>query len=574
MTESVSDRPPAHIIWRKVTTKVKDKVILSDVTGDVLPGQFLAIMGPSGAGKTSLLNVLADKYLGKGIVKTEGTVLLNGRDVKELPYKFITAFVPQEDILIETLTVQETIEFSANLSLRLSSHEKKARVDTILQDLGLVGCKDNLIGGIFKRGVSGGEKKRASIGYELITDPSVLFLDEPTTGLDAYTALLLVQLLHKLASSQNRTVIATIHQPTSEIFIELDQLSLMSAGRTVYQGGAQESVEYFEKLGYPCNMNYNPSDHLMNVLCNDTDEFTEPLSTRIQTLSEKMRHKNNTESVVFLDVKPYPQASNLTKYRYLVWRTFVNYVRAPMLLKGKILKQILMGVIICATFWQLGNDEQSLQDRQGALFMCSMLLFMDSLFTNLNTFQFNKALFNREYSGRKYNTFTYYCTMLTVFVPLDMFFSFCFISGTYFIIGFNNHAENFFKFTGTISLLALTGLLYGNCVSILTPTIDISLILVQSVNLPMVSCAGLVVNVDDIPNWFIIKYISPFRYSFEALYKNEYDNLDMSSALRDQAVDRMNFPDSFNDAVTYLGAIAGSLMVLDAILLSWMNRHL
>jgi ABC-type multidrug transport system ATPase subunit len=574
MAEALSDRPSAHIIWNKVTTKVKDKVILNCVSGDVLPGQFLAIMGPSGAGKTSMLNVLADKFPGKGIVQTDGVVLLNGKNVKGLPYKFITAFVPQEDILMETLTVRETIEFSANLSLRLNTDEKRARVDTILQDLGLVGCKDNIIGGIFKRGVSGGQKKRASIGYELITDPSVLFLDEPTTGLDAYTALLLVQLLHKLASSQNRTVVATIHQPTSEIFIELDQLCLMSAGRTVYQGGARAAVEYFENLGYPCKKSYNPSDHLMNVLCDDTGVFTEPLATRIETLAEHMTRKENTESCVLADVTPYPQASHLAKYQYLVWRTFINYMRAPLLLKSKIIKQFVMGIIVCAVFWQLDNTEQSVQDRNGALFQVSIMLFMDSLFTNLGTFQFNKALFSREYSGRKYNTFTYYCTMLSCFVPLDLFFNFFFVSVTYFIIGFNGHAENFFKFVGITSLLTLSGLFYGNFVSIVTPSLDISLVFVQAVNIPMISCAGLVVNADDIPDWYFIKYFSPFRYAYEAVFRNEYDNLDMSSELKNGAIDRMNFPDSFNEAAGYLCAIIASLIILNAVLLRVANRHL
>eukprot|EP00359_Climacostomum_virens_P001376 CAMPEP_0204897492 /NCGR_PEP_ID=MMETSP1397-20131031/772_1 /ASSEMBLY_ACC=CAM_ASM_000891 /TAXON_ID=49980 /ORGANISM="Climacostomum Climacostomum virens, Strain Stock W-24" /LENGTH=557 /DNA_ID=CAMNT_0052065257 /DNA_START=31 /DNA_END=1704 /DNA_ORIENTATION=+ len=556
---------------------VKEKVILDSVSGDVAPGQFLAIMGPSGAGKTSLLNVLADKYPGKGIRQTSGEVLLNGSNVKDLPYKFITAFVPQEDILIETLTVKETLMFSANLSLKLSKEEKEGRVERALNELGLVTCKDNLIGGIFKRGVSGGEKKRASIGYELITDPAVLFLDEPTTGLDAYTALLLIQLLRRLAKGeQSRTVIATIHQPTSEIYVELDQLSLMSAGKTIYQGGAMEAVAYFTNIGYPCNRNYNPSDHLMNVLCDDSPNFPEPLAERIKTLSElRLKNAEPAQSVENKELKPYPQASAFMKYRTLVWRAAMNYLRAPLLLKSKIMKLTVMGLILCSTFWQLGTDEQSLQDRQGALFMVSILLFMDALFSSLNTFQFNKALFVREYSGRKYNTFTYFSSLVSVYVPLDLVFGIIFVTSIYFIIGFNDHAKNFFKFIGICALLILSGILFGNFVSIVTPTIDISLILVQGVNLPMISCAGLVVNFEDIPDWFFIKYISPFRYSYEAIYKNEYDNLSgMDSDLRDEAVDRMNFQDSFNDAAAYLCAIVGVLLIVNAVFLRVVNRHL
>ena len=168
---------------RKTKTKatVIQKTVLDDVSGVANPGQLLSVMGPSGGGKTSVLNVLAGR-----INPAQGTVLLNGQ---KLPKNFnrIAAYVMQDDLLSEMLTPRELFTFAANLRLADSTAaERYSRVEYLIKTLGLTRCANNRVGKPLQRGLSGGERKRTSIGYELITNPSLIFLDEPTSGLDRY----------------------------------------------------------------------------------------------------------------------------------------------------------------------------------------------------------------------------------------------------------------------------------------------------------------------------------------------------------------------------------------------------
>lgn len=139
----------------------------------------------------------------------------------------------QDDILVETMTPRSSLDFAAKLRTNLTDFERKEKVDLILHRLGLSGCQNTLIGGIAVKGLSGGERKRTSIGYELITEPNLMLLDEPTSGLDSSTALRIIQLMRKEAS-RGMSVICTIHQPSSQILQEFDRVILLSEGHTVF----------------------------------------------------------------------------------------------------------------------------------------------------------------------------------------------------------------------------------------------------------------------------------------------------------------------------------------------------
>ena len=166
----------------------------------------------------------------------------------------------QNDIFIEFLTVQETMDFAAKLKIKGSPEVKRAKIDQLFYDLNLEKTKNTLVGGQFKKGISGGEKKRLNIAYELISDPPVIFLDEPTSGLDSYTSYIVVKLMGKIAREVQKTVIYTIHQPSSEIFAMFDQLLLLYKGKAIFQGNSSDSVQYFDKvLNLPVPQNSNPS---------------------------------------------------------------------------------------------------------------------------------------------------------------------------------------------------------------------------------------------------------------------------------------------------------------------------
>lgn len=177
------------------------KQIVCQSSGYIKPGELVAIMGPSGSGKTSLLNVLANRITTSKKSYFTGTIQCNGQKISGSDFSKFGAFVEQDDILNEILTCKEHITFSARIRSDKSINEStiSQKVESLIHRLGLEDCQDTYFGGIFIKGLSGGEKKRTSIGYELISDPSLVFLDEPTSGLDSHTALKICKLLKKEA---------------------------------------------------------------------------------------------------------------------------------------------------------------------------------------------------------------------------------------------------------------------------------------------------------------------------------------------------------------------------------------
>lgn len=164
------------------------------------------------------------------------------------------AYVTQEDVLLGTLTVKETISYSAHLRLptSMSKEEVNSIIDGTIIEMGLQDCADRLIGNWHLRGISGGEKKRLSIALEILTRPRLLFLDEPTSGLDSASAFFVVQTLRNVARD-GRTVISSIHQPSSEVFALFDDLFLLSGGETVYFGEAKSAIEVYKVVILTCD---------------------------------------------------------------------------------------------------------------------------------------------------------------------------------------------------------------------------------------------------------------------------------------------------------------------------------
>ena len=218
-----------------------------------------------GAGKTTLLNFLSGRDPSKNLEK-HGEVLINGINRDQLNYKKYIAYVQQDDVLSQCLTVKEWLEFAARMKLH-PSIDIKQRVNMVLEGLKLEKAANTKIGGPLVKGVSGGERKRTSIGVELITDPNMIFLDEPTTGLDSFTASTIVQTLRDLAST-GRTIIWTIHQPSSEIFEIFDQLMLLSAGKTIYHNKSSFALKYFKSIGFQCPIHTNPADYFIDITNN------------------------------------------------------------------------------------------------------------------------------------------------------------------------------------------------------------------------------------------------------------------------------------------------------------------
>ncbi|XVF69601.1 hypothetical protein PTKIN_Ptkin11bG0094200 [Pterospermum kingtungense] len=290
-----------YLIWQDLTVVLPNfgnkptKRLLQGLSGYAEPGRIMAIMGPSGSGKSTLLDSLAGR-LARNVVMT-GNILLNGKK-KRLDYGGVKfqAYVTQEDVMLGTLTVRETVTYSAHLRLpnNLNKEEVKDIVEGTIMEMGLQDCADTVIGNWHLRGISGGEKKRLSIALEILTMPKILFLDEPTSGLDSASAFFVVQALRNSARD-GRTVISSIHQPSSEVFMLFDDLFLLSGGETVYFGEAKMAVEFFAEAGVPCPSRRNPSDHFLRCINSDFDTVTATLKG-----SQRLRDKPTTSEDPFM----------------------------------------------------------------------------------------------------------------------------------------------------------------------------------------------------------------------------------------------------------------------------------
>ncbi|XP_072968125.1 ABC transporter G family member 28-like [Typha angustifolia] len=263
----IRTRPVIEVAFKDLTLTLKGskKQLLRCVTGKLMPGRVAAVMGPSGAGKTTFLNALAGKATG---CATTGLVLINGKIEPIRAYKKIIGFVPQDDIVHGNLTVEENLWFSARcrLSADMSKADKVLVVERVIESLGLQAVRDSLVGTVEKRGISGGQRKRVNVGLEMVMEPSLLILDEPTSGLDSSSSQLLLRALRREAL-EGVNICMVVHQPSYALFKMFDDLILLAkGGLTVYHGSVKKVEEYFSTLGINVPERVNPPDYFIDIL--------------------------------------------------------------------------------------------------------------------------------------------------------------------------------------------------------------------------------------------------------------------------------------------------------------------
>ena len=339
LAQMMAEHKPASLQFENVAYNLNGKQILSGIQGIALPGQLMAIMGASGAGKTTFLDILARKNK-RGYV--EGNFYVNGEKVNDNEFRSVVGFVDQEDTMLPTLTVHETIMTSALLRLPrdMNISIKEQRVYEVERQLGIYAIKDQLIGSEEGngRGISGGEKRRVGIACELVTSPSILFLDEPTSGLDAFNAFNVVECLVTLAKNYNRTVIFTIHQPRSNIVALFDHLVLLAKGRAVYSGPYASCQNYFDHIGYTCPPGFNIADYLVDLTMHAETSHTPAEGNgpaNFDAGSEGMRTVNSSVRAV----KSIASASNMSGDNNSTYGSFNESIQRPKSKRRQSLKQ-------------------------------------------------------------------------------------------------------------------------------------------------------------------------------------------------------------------------------------------
>ncbi|XP_024945020.1 ATP-binding cassette sub-family G member 1 isoform X2 [Cephus cinctus] len=328
------------------TGKKSSKLILRGVSGQFRSGELSAIMGPSGAGKSTLLDILAG-YKCNGVT---GLITVNGQNRDLRKFCKMSCYIMQEDLTQPRLTVEEAIGFAADLKLdtRISKAAKRSLVNEILQTLRLNNARHTIT-----ERLSGGERKRLSIALELVNNPPVIFLDEPTTGLDEMSSVQCVDLLRRVALG-GRTVICSIHTPSASIFSKFHHVYVVTAGQCVYRGNVDDVVPYLHNIGIDCPVHYNPADFVIEV---SAGEYGKDLVERMMTLVAERSPIVPTPHADF----QYAEFENIGKISW--WEQFTILLKRMMLQFYR--NRIVLSIIYLSMVYPITG--QPLE-----LFRCSM----------------------------------------------------------------------------------------------------------------------------------------------------------------------------------------------------------
>ncbi|CAL1352817.1 unnamed protein product [Linum trigynum] len=532
-----------------------EKVILKGVTGIVHPGEMLAMLGPSGSGKTTLLTALGGKLGGEG--KLDGAITYNGKPFSSRMRRSI-GFVTQDDVLYPHLTVTETLVYTALLRLpnSLTKREKVGQAEAVIGQLGLDKCKDGIIGGEDLRGVSGGERKRVSIGQEMLVNPSLLFLDEPTSGLDSTTAQRIVSTVWEVARGGGRTVVMTIHQPSSRLFYMFDKVMLLSEGWPLYFGRGGDVMEYFEKAGYVPRVPMNPSDFLLDlangVSSGENEGQEDPVKVKEAlvsaykaTLAEKLKselQQVNQETGGAAGGGEIVQQRDRTsrgggkKQQYSGWPTtwwqqFTILIsrglkeRKYESFSGLKIFQVLAVAILCGLLWWQ-SSAANLQDQIGLLFFYSGFWGFYPLFEAIFTFPQERRMLMKERSSGMYKLSSYFMSRIVGDLPMSLVLPTVFVIITYFMVGFKPTPAHFFHTLAVLlySVLVASGL--GLAIGALVMDQKNATIMGSIIMLAFLLASGYYVqHVPPFIAW--IKYISIGQHTYKLLLGSQFADDDL-----------------------------------------------
>ncbi|CAN6220847.1 unnamed protein product [Urochloa humidicola] len=523
------------------------KHILKGIAGSVDPGEILALMGPSGSGKTTLLKILGGRLSG-GI---KGQITYN--DTPHSPsLKRRIGFVTQDDVLFPQLTVEETLVFAAFLRLpaRMSKQQKRDRVDAIIAELNLERCRHTKIGGTFVRGVSGGERKRTSIGYEILVDPSLLLLDEPTSGLDSTSASKLIVVLQRLARAR-RTIITTIHQPSSRMFHMFDKLLLISDGSAIYHGKARDCMPHFASLGFSPEIPMNPAEFLLDIATGNLDDITAPDALRAgfgggpptppdpQLVIRHLQLKHKSAAAVGGGGRAAPseqlrlavRARNcgrsgggigwLQQFAVLCRRT-IRERAADYLDKMRLAQAVGVALLLGLLWWRSSaGDEAGLRDQVGLIFYICIFWTSSSLFGSVYVFPFEKLYLAKERAAGMYSLSAYYASSTLCDAAPHVAYPSLFTAVLYFMAGLRRTPASFALTLLATLLVVFTSqgageLLGAAILSVKRAGVMASLLLM----LFLLTGGYYVQHIPAFVAW--LRYVSFMHYGFNLLLKAQY----------------------------------------------------
>ncbi|CAM4904796.1 unnamed protein product [Rotaria socialis] len=519
------------------------KVLLKGVSGIVKPGQLVAIMGASGAGKTTLMNVLAHRR--PGSLKVSGEVRVNGTKMGRHINR-VAGYVQQEELFVPSMTTREHLHFHAMLRLNrdITKEQRLNRVEELLNFLNLKKTENTLIGEPGRiKGLSGGEKRRLLFASEVLNDPPLLFADEPTSGLDGSMAFIICDAMRKLCN-QGKTIVCTIHQPSSEIFQLFDTLYLMAEGRVAYFGSRKNAQEFFSMVGFDAPDNYNLSDFYIQTLAilpfdkeNSLqrveyicDEF-EQTALYAQRVTEArqfhMIDDDQTDAIGGLfNRTPKYKASFFTQLRWLMWRSTIDMFKNPFELRLRFVLSIIIGLLFGIIFLQLEYNQQAFQNISSVIFVLIINTSFSSVQYSADSYNRQLPLFFKEHDDGIYRTIPYYVSKITLELPTQAFTIFILITIVYWMVNLYEDASRYFILVGIIILCAFVANSMGALIGVSMPSPEAASAIVIPIVIPLMVFAGFFLSAKTIPNWLIwIKYLSWLYYSNEMALINQWEDV-------------------------------------------------
>ncbi|XP_042058561.1 ABC transporter G family member 9-like [Salvia splendens] len=513
----------------KKKAKSEERLILKGVSGSLFPGEMLAMLGPSGSGKTTLLTALGGRLGGD----LAGTINYNGKPFSNA-MKRNTGFVTQDDVLYPHLTVTETLVYTALLRLpgTLTKADKAQHAEGVIAQLGLSRCRNSIIGGPFLRGVSGGERKRVSIGQEMLINPSLLFLDEPTSGLDSTTAQKIVSTLWELANG-GRTVVMTIHQPSSRLFYMFHKVLLLSEGNPLYFGKGDGVLDYFSSVGFTPSVAMNPADFLLDlangVATADTNEdqaaIKQSLVNAYQSqLSAAVKSELAADGSLHIptnDRKLRRWSNTWLDQFSVLFRRGIKERKHESFSTIKIVQVLVVAILAGLLWWQ--SDIDHLQDQVGLFFFYSGFWGFYPLFQAIFTFPQERMMLTKERASGMYRLSSYFMALTLGDLPMELVLPTVFYAITYWMAGLKHTAWAFFSglFVLLYSVLCSQGL--GLAIGAAVMDQKSATILGSVIMLTFLLASGYYVqHVPVFISW--IKYISISQYTFKLLLGSQYEN--------------------------------------------------
>lgn len=564
----------SSVAFEGISVKAKSKYLLNSISGFVPKGEMLIIMGSSGSGKSTLLGVLGNRT--KTDTTVTGNVYFEGKRLRPKHRRQVLSFVAQDSPLLGEYTVEETLWFVARMYFGYYENKEviKEKIDYIIESIGLEDCRHVVVGNLFRRGLSGGQKKRLSIAIELVASPPVLLLDEPTSGLDSASALGLMNSLDKL-TQQGHTIIATIHQPSSKMWQQFNRIMLLAQGKMVYFGQAHAAHTYFESLGYCCPEQFNPADYYSILLSRDfKNEFisTPPsvedmeskykespmmkseLTVHLDTISQERRAtivgakegkpKRMSKRVINISLNESfdklhdepkswiewlctassrKQVSLLSSTRTLLHRNLTSLYKNPAILMVRFIAYMLIAIVLGIVFVNTGRN----LDSQNVLGVTSLIMGATGFFAFLGISAIPFVMETRAVTTHENRNGAYklralvFANTLTM-VPISLVLALAISIPTVFIAGLRNF--EYFMLTAWLLLFCIETFIH--MIANVLPTSETAVATgVASIG-TLFLCSGFFNPLEEM-SWGIqwIAYANPVRYLFRMFMHAQWDTL-------------------------------------------------